>query len=133
MLKSKKLVFICAAASLMIGGIATSTMAASAIDQLSISIADTGGSGATLTSDLSPGVQASWMTTSNEYALSTMNTNAKNTYRLEYGVYSDFSGYYQQINSAADNLISLDLSGITLDGVTDPFSADGWPAIAGGS
>ena len=99
-----------------------------------LTITDTaGGTGETLTMSMSPGVVINAETTDNAFALSTANANANTTSRIEYAVWSVFSGYYMQSNT--DDTVPFTTADMLYDGTTgDPSSTTSpftgtWTAI----
>ena len=81
-----------------------------------------GGTTGTLTITLSPGVQVVYNGGGLDYAIVGMNTNVKVAVRNEYGVSSDYEGYYMRRTILAEG---TDLSALTDDN-SDEFAAGGW-------
>ena len=91
-----------------------------------------GVSGATLDFDQSPGVTIEWGTSSNSYAITAMNVNSSSADQNEYGVYSNYSGYYQH-PTAVEDVFGVAVTGLTnvdtTTDIADPFAA--WTAMGG--
>jgi hypothetical protein len=102
-----------------------------------VTIPDTNGSGPGLTYNPSPGNLIAVSSAVNAYAITDMNSSAANGDRMEYGVWSGSTGYYQQTNpnSAAATPVLTDLTvdlSATTDLSTTPFTGGDWTAIGGG-
>ena len=100
---------------------------------LGLSITDTA-TGEGFDAAMSPGVVIMAETADNAFALSTANANANPANRIEYGIWSQFSGYYQQTNAATtDPFVSTDMIYNGADGnpadTTDPPFDGTWTAI----
>ncbi|OEU66194.1 MAG: hypothetical protein BA863_12775 [Desulfovibrio sp. S3730MH75] len=96
-----------------------------AVGSLTISPSASGAGGGNLTVDLSPGAQLSLASAKNEFALSTTSGNAQSKYRLEYGIYSPVTGYYQIANANdpdANGIVDMIWDGSLTVG-TDPFGS----------
>lgn len=90
--------------------------------------------GPSLTFNPSPGVSMSASTLPASYAISAANISAAEANRNEYGVWSGYGGYYQQVTpvvSGTPKLKTVDVSGYVTSGTT-PFATP-WVAIGGGS
>jgi hypothetical protein len=102
---------------------------------LTIANANTGGTapGPNFTYTPSPGVSMSAVTAINGFALSASNGAAAAANRNEYGVWSGYSGYYQQTSVAAGTdtaEVTEDVSGYDPTGATTPFTGT-WDAMGG--
>lgn len=119
---SKKIIVSIAAAGLILGsGFSTAWAVESATNQTgTITIADGTGGGSGFTIDLSPGGVMSYNSTQNEFAVSSASNSANADYRLEYGVYSPVTGYYQLRNDNTNGNTEWDGS-LTVG--TDPFTS----------
>lgn len=96
----------------------------------------TGGSGADLAINPSPGVVMSWQTTANAYGISSLNSSASDGNRNMYGIWSGYSGYYQVSDDTegtiAEVIAGLDAPGDP-SGTTTPSAFTDWTAMGGGS
>jgi uncharacterized protein (DUF2147 family) len=84
----------------------------------------------------SPGVSMSASTLISSYAIAAANISAAFANRNEFGVWSGYSGYYQETSTAlgqtATSTTCEDVSGYNPSAATTPFSAT-WKAMGGGS
>jgi len=104
-----------------IAAAATNTPATTAGTKLTVADSKSGGS---LICSMSPGVIVTTTTEDNAFVLATLNANAGNENRLEYGILSTFAGYYQRANTTTT---PIDLSSV-VPSTTNPFGTD-WVAI----
>ena len=117
--------------------VATTSYAENFSDVTPLAMVDPGGGGRSdLDVDMSPGVIMSIGTAANAFNLATKNLNAKSDLRIQYGIHSAFSGYYQLVQ--ADDTISVTGATMETDAqspVVDSFgiAGAGWVAISGGT
>lgn len=132
---SKKLIVCAVTASFLILPLANSAFAAATKDSDTtgnVTLKDeTGGSGASIIVELSPGVALTYSSLATEYAIATANANAKSDYRIEYGIYSGAPGYYQAPNKETDGGTVYD--GTLAGDDSSPFSASPWTYMGSGS
>lgn len=88
---------------------------------------DTGGTTGTLTVTLSPGVQLVYIATPSTYAIWGMNLNVNYEVRNEYGVASDYEGYYMRGTTLTDNTSNLVPGDLDVAN-SEWFAAGGWTA-----
>lgn len=128
---NKKIIFTALAASLIFSPLSTAFAAESSTDESgTVAVADGTGGGSGLSIDLSPGVILSYNSTQNEFALSTTNLSANADNRLEYGIYSAETAYYQ-VNNTLTTGLTIYRGTLTVG--TDPFAVLGWTNMGGGS
>ena len=96
----------------------------------------TGNSGANLVVDPSPGVVMKWQTTANAYGMSSLNTSASDGNRNMYGIWSGYSGYYQELDPTTGTVTQV-ITGLTApgdpSGTGTPTAFADWTAMGGGS
>ncbi|SHO45732.1 hypothetical protein [Desulfopila aestuarii] len=85
-----------------------------------VSINDTLAGDGSLKIDLSPGVSMSLFSDAAEFAVTTLNTSSQAAYRMEYGIWSGRTGYYQQANDTEASFLT---PAPTFDGTTNPFGS----------
>lgn len=86
-----------------------------------------------LSVSVSPGVVVRAEIVDNAFALATTNANANANNRIEYGIWSAFSGYYQQPNPDATDPFTAANMIYNYDGdpatTASPFAGGSWTAI----
>ena len=97
-----------------------------------ITVAEVLGNGPGLTFSPSPSVLLVVSSTNNAYAITTMNSSAQDGDRNEYGVFSGYGGYYQNVNASTASPPVFGVVLVAADAATgDPFGA--WTQMGGGS
>ena len=84
-------------------------------------------SGNTLTFTPSPNVQMSWNTAANEFSISSQNAKCTTENGLEYGIYSNYAGYWQR-TKAVD--AEADIGALS---ASDDTAFNGWTQMGGSS
>jgi len=91
-------------------------------------------SGSELNVTPSPGVVMKWWTESNSYTLTSLNVSASDGNRNEYGIWSNFAGYYQQEDATTGDTATI-INGLTVPtnpaGTTTPTCFSGWTQMGG--
>jgi len=91
-----------------------------------VQISDTDSS-ETLDFDTSPGVQFSFSTSANQFAISATSANATSDFRMEFAIYSQATGYYQQPNPDQSDGTIANIYQPTADfDNTNPFTGGKW-------
>lgn len=94
-----------------------------------LTINDAGSTG-TLTFNGSPGVQIGYAITDATYILMSLNESAALDDQNEYGIHSQYSGYYQNNTTTVDTLTITDVAWTDVNtDLADPFGA--WTAMGG--
>lgn len=110
---------VCLAGAAQAGTVSTQTEAGAAVT------IDTDGKGPGFTASASPGVLLSVDSIKQAFTIQSMNEVAKAGNRIEYGIWSPYSGYFQK-----DNATDALTTGIQANETTDPF-ATGWTPMGG--
>lgn len=98
-----------------------------------VTLSDPGGTGPDMEIHPSPSNLQVITCAENQYAITSMNAAATDGQRMEYGIWSENTGYFQMINGSTASPPVFTVQLATGDELsTNPFAGDGWTNLGGG-